>query len=56
MAKIIENPKGRRLIAVSTDDVINLVREYQVISYNKKSYSDIRVALDEKTLFIPEEI
>lgn len=56
MAKIIENPKGRRIILVSTDDVINVVREYQLITYNKSSYIDIRDALDERTIFIPEEI
>lgn len=55
MAKIVENPKGRRTIVVSTDDVINIVREYQAITYNKSTYTDIREALDERTLFIPEE-
>lgn len=56
MAKIIENPKGRRMVIVSTDDVINIVREYQSISYNLSSYGDIRGALDEHTLYLPEEI
>lgn len=56
MAKIIENPKGRRTIVVSTDDVINIVREYQLITYNKSSYIGIRDALNERTLFIPEDI
>lgn len=56
MAKIIENEIGRRSIIVSTDDVINIVREYQAITYNKDTYADIRFALDSRTLFIPEEI
>lgn len=56
MAKIVENIKGRRIILVSTDDVINIVREYQTITQNKTSYKTIRAALDDRTLFIPEEV
>lgn len=56
MAKIIENKKGRRTIYVSTDDIINLVREYQMIVYNKSSYEEIRKALDSVSLYLPEEI
>ena len=56
MAKIIENPLGRRMIIVSTDDIINIVREYQLITLKKYCYSDIRKALSQRTLFIPEDI
>ncbi len=56
MAKIIENPIGRRMVIVSTDDIINIVREYQLITQRKNSYSDIRKALNQRTLFIPEDI
>ncbi|MDD3237612.1 MAG: hypothetical protein PHV37_05885 [Candidatus Gastranaerophilales bacterium] len=56
MATIIENPKGRRIVKVSTDDVINIVREYQSITYAKKSYYEIRAALNAQELYIPEDI
>ena len=56
MAKIIENPVGRRMIIVSTDDIINIVREYQLITQQKYNYSEIRKALNQRTLFIPEDI
>lgn len=56
MATIICNNPGRRMILLSTDDVISIVREYQLITYNKKSYTDIRGALDSSNLYIPEEI
>ncbi len=55
MAKIIENIHGRRMVAVSTDDIINIVREYQQISYNSETYDEIRAALDGKTLYLPED-
>ena len=56
MAKIIDNLYGRRSIKVSTDDVINIVREYQNVTYDKRSYEDIRKALNKMDLYIPEEI
>ena len=34
MAQIIENLKGRRSIRLNTDDIINIVREYQNISFD----------------------
>ena len=42
MAKIIENKIGRRLIKLSTDDVISLVREYQTLTKNIHDYAIIR--------------
>ncbi len=56
MAKIVENPIGRRMVIVSTDDIINIVREYQVISQSTSCYSELRKALSERTLYIPEDI
>lgn len=56
MAYIIENKKGRRLIRLNTDDIINIVREYQNITYNSMTYNEIRDKLNKNELFIPEDI
>ncbi len=56
MAKIIENKKGRRLIRLNTDDVINIVREYQTLTVTAENYCEIRSRLDRLELFLPEDI
>lgn len=56
MAEIIENMHGRRLIRVSTDDVISLVKTYQTIFCESESYSQIREKLDKTDLYIPEDL
>jgi len=56
MARILENEKGRRTIVLTTDDVLVLVKEYQAITKGLHSYDEIRVALNNNKLFLPEEI
>lgn len=56
MAKIIENLSGRRMIKISTDDVISLVREYQNLTRSVREYEKIRKALSAAEFFLPEEI
>jgi len=56
MAKIINEDCKRRIIRLSTDDVINIVREYQATTAGLRKYSDIREALGERELYIPEEM
>lgn len=57
MAQIIENLNGgRRSIRLNTDDVINIVREYQNITYSCKTYDDIRNNLENCNLYLPEDI
>jgi hypothetical protein len=56
MAKIIENSKGRRLIQVSTDDIISLVKEYQLAYLSSKDYEETRNFLNKKNIYIPEDI
>ena len=56
MAYILENKIGRRIIRLNTDDIINIVREYQNITYKTYSYSEIRNKLDKSELYIPEDI
>ena len=55
MAKILENINGRRLIQVSTDDIIALVREYQTTRCSSNSYEETRKLLDKKYIYIPED-
>lgn len=56
MAQIIENKKGRRMIKLNTSDVIDIVREYQSCVIGAKSYLEIREKLNDKEIYIPEDI
>ena len=56
MAKILENKLGRKSIKLSTDDIISIVKEYQNITKNSYSYSEIRDRLNNFTIIVPEEI
>ncbi len=56
MAVILENLHGRRMIRVSTDDIISIVREYQTSVCGLCSYDEIREILNRKELYLPEEI
>lgn len=56
MAQIIENTKGRRSIRLNTEDVINIVREYQNITYLCKDYNEIRDKLNLCNLYLPEDV
>ncbi len=55
MAVIVENLHGRRLIRLSTDDVISVVKEYQNCACESKSYLEIREKLNQKDLYLPED-
>lgn len=56
MAQIIENKLGRRQIRLNTNDIVNIVREYQNITNNCYTYNEIREKLDKNELYIPEDI
>lgn len=57
MARIIENEKGkRRVIRMSTDDVLSVVREYQRHVRLRSSYDEIRNQLDDCIIFVPEDV
>lgn len=56
MAKIIENLCGRRNIRLNTDDIINIVREYQNICSECKDYEETRKKLNNADFFIPEDL
>lgn len=53
MAKIIEGK--RRIIKMSVDDVLNIVREYQQITRNACCYEHTRELLERAVFFVPEE-
>lgn len=57
MARIIENETSkRRIIRMSADDVLNVVREYQKHVKYRKSYEEIRNQLEDCVIFIPEDV
>lgn len=56
MAKIIENEKGRRMVKMSVDDIISVVREYQRIVSNPKTYEGIRAVLSQACMYLPEDV
>lgn len=56
MAKIIENEKGRRMVKMSVDDIISVVREYQRVVQNPKTYEGIRMVLGQACMYLPEDV
>ena len=54
MAKIIENK--RRIIRLSADDVLNIVREYQTLTRKSCCCEHTREILEKTPLFIPEDM
>ena len=57
MARIIENEEGkRRIIRMTTDDILNIVREYQQHVRFRSSYNEIRNQLEDCVIFIPEDM
>lgn len=56
MARIIENEAGsRRLIRMSTDDILSVVKDYQRIVPRFSSYDEARDFLSDTVIYIPEE-
>lgn len=56
MARIIENEQGRRLVRMSVDDIISVVREYQRVVKNPRTYEGIRMILSQACMYLPEDI
>ncbi len=54
MAKIIESE--RRIIRLSADDVLNIVREYQKLTQKSCCYEHTREILEKTPLYIPEDV
>ena len=57
MARIIETQNGsRRIIKMSTDDILSIVKDYQRIVPRFSSEKDARNFLSDTVIFIPEDI
>jgi len=54
MARIIESE--RRLIKLSVDDVISIVREYQQITHKSCCYEHTRELLAKSDFFVVEDV
>ena len=54
MARIIEGE--RRIIKMNVDDILNVVREYQRITYKSCCYEHTRELLSNANIYIPEDI
>ncbi len=57
MAKIIENDcSARRMIKLSTEDIISVVQDYQRIVPRFSSLKDARNYLSDTVVYIPEDL
>ena len=56
MARIIDTQGKRRLIKMSTDDIISVVKDYQRIVPRYSKESDARNYLSDCVIFIPEDV
>lgn len=54
MARIIEGE--RRIIKMSVDDILNIVREYQTACKKSCCYEHTRELLSKMNIYIPEDI
>lgn len=54
MARIIEG--DRRIIKMSVDDVINIVREYQNVCKKSCCYEHTRELISKHDFYIPEDM
>jgi len=57
MARIIEtSTNGRRIVQLSSDDVISVITEYQRIVSRGASYLELRESLENNVIYIPEDV
>ena len=56
MARILESSLKRRTIALSSDDIISVVREYQRITKGNSDINEIRDALENNLICVPEDV
>jgi len=56
MARIIESSvNSRRMVKLSTNDIISIVQEYQQIAKGAKCIDNIRTLLEDRVIFLPED-
>lgn len=54
MARIIDNPIGRRMIQLSTDDILMIVSIYQQhCNCRDYTYDEVRKAIDLNRFYLP---
>jgi hypothetical protein len=56
MAKIIETCGKRRIIKMSTDDIISVIKDYQRIVPRFSTETDARDYLADRVIYIPEDV
>lgn len=56
MATILENNTKRRTIKLSTDDVISIIQQYQVITRGHKEAPIVRDLIKNSNFYVPEDI
>ncbi len=57
MARIIETENStRRIIKLSTDDIISVVQAYQTTRQKATDIDEIRNRLEDTVIFIPEDV
>jgi hypothetical protein len=58
MARIVENHEGRRMIRLTSDDVLTVVSLYQQQLYGlaNRDYQGIRSRLNENFIYLPEDV
>ena len=57
MARIIEAQNGgSRIIKMSVDDIVSVVKEYQTIVPRFSSSKDVRNYLSDTVIYIPEDV
>lgn len=57
MARIIENETGaRRIIRMSVDDILSIVKDYQAIVPRFSTETDARTYLADTIIFVPEDV
>ena len=57
MARIIENEEStRRIIKLSADDILSVVADYQRIVPRFSNSENARMYLQDRVIFIPEDI
>ena len=57
MARIIDSIDGsRRIIKLSTDDILSIVKDYQRIVPRFSTFEDTKSYLSDTVIYIPEDI
>jgi hypothetical protein len=58
MARIVENHEGRRMIRLTTDDVLTVVSLYQQQLYGleNRDYQGVRTRLTQTAIYLPEDV